>query len=311
MTHSETATPHTTDKARERDSTLVSRMLTLFALEEIDSNQFRKPGLDTEPRRIFGGQFVAQALAAATKTVDKTRLVHSLHAYFIRSGLTTLPLDFKVSRDRDGTNFSIRRVIISQEDRPVLSLTASFQDPHLGDHYQTTMPSVPAPETLKDDYTLPDRMTGLSSSAKIMLRRASPFQFRSTQPEKRFVPGKLAPQQNYWFRTAAKLRKIDDPMHRILLTYASDMMLLGTGMIPHGLRWYENSKNVSIASLDHSLWIHGEVHIDDWMFYSQKSPWSGEGRNLNLGHIYNRSGQLIATVAQEGMMRQNQQNADV
>lgn len=305
MATSDLIEPHITDAARDRDYALVARMLTLFELEKVDRDHFRIPGLQTKPRRIFGGQFVAQALSAAIQTVDSARLVHSLHAYFMRSGLTTLPLDFAVSRDRDGSNYSTRRVLISQNDDPIISMAASFQEREAGDHHQISMPSVPAPESLEDDYTLPERIKDMSPGAQALLRRGSPFQFRSTEPEERFALGKRAPRQEYWFRTAAKLPQVDAAMHCVLLTYASDMMLLGTGMIPHGLRWFEGGGSVRIASLDHSLWLHGDVQVDEWMFYMQESPWSGEGRNLNRGHIFDRSGGLIATVSQEGMMRRN------
>src|SRR5690606_17168037 len=144
------------------------------------------------------------------------------------------------------------------------------------------------------------RMPDLDPRAAALVGRASPLQFRSPWPEQRLGLGGAPAAQKFWFRVAAPLP--DDPaLHRTVLAYASDVMLLGVGLMPHGQRWF--SGEAKIASLDHALWVHGEVRMDDWLFYDQESPWSGEGRGLNRGHIYDRQGRLVATVAQEGAMR--------
>jgi len=288
---------------RERDRRLVARMIGLLNLDRLDSDHFRVPGLQSEPRRTFGGHLVGQALAAATTTVDPARQAHSLHAYFVRAGVTTSATDFSVARDADGSNLSFRRVLVTQEDRVLLSLSAAFQEPCAGDAHQEPMPPAPLPETLADDHVQASRIAGISPEALALAGRASPFQFRSLQPEVRFGSKPAPALQQFWFRAAAPVEG-DQAFQRIVLAYASDMMLLGTGLMPHGLRWFDGQARIS--SIDHALWIHGDVRMDDWLFYAQESPWSGQGRNLNRGHIFERSGRMVATVTQEGIMRRRQ-----
>jgi len=286
--------------ARERDRKLVARMVDLLKLDRVDADHFRVPGLDSEPRRTFGGHLVGQALAAATATVDPPRLAHSLHAYFVRAGVTTSATEFQVARDADGSNLSFRRVVVSQEGRVLLSLSASFQEPYAGDAHQEAMPPAPPPESLLDDHLQATRVAGISPEAQALAARASPFQFRSLQPEVRLGTDPAPALQRFWFRAAAPVPG-DQAFQRTVLAYASDMMLLGTGLMPHGLRWFDGKARIS--SIDHALWIHGDVQMDDWLFYAQESPWSGQGRNLNRGHIFDRGGRMVATVTQEGVMR--------
>ena len=289
--------------ARERDRKLVGRMVDLLKLQQVDASHFRVPGLAGEPRRTFGGHLIGQAVAAATATVDPPRLIHSLHAYFVRAGVTTSATELTVERDADGSNLSFRRVVVSQEGRVLLSLSASFQDAYLGDAHQEPMPPTPPPETLLDDHIQATQIAGISPEAQALAGRASPFLFRSLEPEVRLGTDPAPALQRYWFRAAAPVMG-DQAFQRTVLAYASDMMLLGTGLMPHGLRWFDS--RVRISSIDHALWIHGDVKMDDWLFYAQESPWSGQGRNLNRGHIFDRGGRMVATVTQEGVMRRRE-----
>lgn len=285
---------------RMRDRELVARMIALLKLDRVETDRFRVPGLRSEPRRMFGGHLVGQALAAATQTVDPQRRAHSLHAYFVRAGVTTSSTEFDVSRDGDGSNLSFRRVLVTQDGRVLLSLSASFQEAHQGDEHQDPMPAAPAPEELEDDFLQASRMPQITPEALAMIGRASPFQFRTPRLEQRMGSGRAPAQQQFWFRAAGPVEG-DQAFQRIVLAYASDMMLLGAGLMPHGMRWFDGQARIS--SIDHALWIHRDVVMDDWLFYAQESPWSGDGRNLNRGHIFDRAGRMVATATQEGLMR--------
>ena len=269
-------------------------------LERIEVDLFR--GRQTHERwsRVFGGQVVGQALMAACQTVD-ARKPHSLHAYFLRAGDPALPIVYQVARDRDGRSFSSRRVVAIQHGAPILNLAASFQTDEEGLSHQRDMPAVPPPETLEDE-----RSIALRHEAKILperrhsLARSRPIEFRPLDPEHRLGAGPHLDHECFWFRAVAPL-PTDQILHRVLLAYASDMMLLGTSMSPHGMHWLTHK--MQEASLDHALWIHGDVVLDDWLLYQQESPWSGGARGLSRGLIYNRAGRLIASVAQEGLIR--------
>jgi acyl-CoA thioesterase-2 len=297
--------PHPDSPAlgRDRAPALVARMLALFEFEQADAGLFRAPGMTTEPRRIFGGQLLAQALAAASRTVEAPRRAHYVSATFIRSGVTTSDMELRVERDSDGSTFSLRRVLVTQDGKPLLSLSASFQAPEPGDEHQVAAPAVPAPEELEDDRVAVERMDHLDEQSKAAVRRGSPFEFRSTYPHERFSLGPAEPVQEYWFRAATPLQSLDQAAQRVLLTYASDMMLMGTGMIPHGMRWFAGGMSGGGGSLNHAIWIHDDVQVDDWLLYRQDSPWSGGARNLNRGLIFNRAGRLVATTAQEALVR--------
>lgn len=295
-----TTSPPLSAAPRERDRLLVERMVALLDLRQDSADVFRVDGLATEPRRMFGGHLVGQAVAAATRTVEPGRLLHSLHAYFVRAGVTTAETQFQVFRDGDGSNLSFRRVVVSQEDRVLLNLSASFQAPYEGLAHQVRLPPVPGPEEVDDDHVQAARMPGVDPKALALVSRASPFQFRSPRPEQRLGTGAAPAAQQFWFRLAAPLAG-DQAFHRTVLAYGSDMMLLGVGLMPHGLRWFDGQARIS--SIDHSLWLHGDVAMDDWLFYDQESPWTGQGRSLNRGQIFDRHGRLVATVAQEGSMR--------
>lgn len=252
--------------------------------------------------RVFGGLVIGQALVAASKTVTATKAIHSLHAYFMRAGDSTLPIHYEVQNDRDGQSFSTRRVLAYQKDKPILSLTASFHTPESGMNHQYAMPDVPAPDQLLNNYQLADRYSEkISDKLMKILKRKLPIETRPIEQGIPFYNKEADTQHAVWFRSRQTLG--DNPIiHRAALAFASDMGLLSTCMRPHKLTWY--TPNLQSASLDHSLWLHEPfIQADDWMLYVMDTPWSGGARGFNRGSIYNQKGKLIASAAQEGLLR--------
>lgn len=252
---------------------------------------------------VYGGQAIAQALGAARRTVPPERHAHSLHAYFLRSGSSDLPIEFRVKRDFDGRSFSNRRVVASQRGEAILILSASFQAQQQGlSHQHSAMPDVPPPEDLVADRvatralaaTLPDGPT------RRALLGPHHIDVRSVEPRDWLDPQKRVPLSHVWFRTVAALPD-DEPVHRAVLAFASDVQLLSTALQPHGLSMRRG--DAKAASLDHAVWFHGHFRADDWLLYVMESPWSGLARGYARGQIFTRDGRLIASVAQEGMVR--------
>lgn len=279
---------------------LVERMVRLLDVEEIDTDLYRGPR-STRPNmqgRVFGGQVIGQALVSASRSVDEGRVAHSLHAYFMRAGDPAHPIVYQVMRDYDGRSFATRRVVALQHGKPILNLAASFQVPEGGMAHQAPMPEVPPPEALmaEADYWAMHGDT-LRPGVKENLIQPRPVEFRIVHPP---VPGPRPAQQRGWFRAAAPLP--DDPaVHRAVLAFASDMMLLHTSTLPHGVSWMTHS--VQTASLDHALWLHEDFRADDWLLYATDSPWSGHARGFNRGQVFTRDGRLVASVTQEGLIR--------
>lgn len=258
--------------------------------------------------RVFGGQVIAQALRAAQATAPEGFAAHSLHAYFLRGGEEGRDTDYEVARDLDGRSFANRRVIARQGDAPILTLTASFQRHEEGlAHQEAVVPDVPPPEDLQPDFELRreviekigERMT---EAQRALFLRPRPIEMRSVGPLHWLNREPSAPRARSWFRTCAPLP--DDPaLHRSAIAYASDYTLLGTAALPHGLSWFRGE--LTGASLDHAIWFHRpDTRADDWLLFATESPWSGRGRGFNRGMIFDRAGRLVASVAQEGMMRQ-------
>lgn len=251
--------------------------------------------------RIFGGQVIAQALAAAEATVPDDRPVHSLHAYFLRMGSDDLPLRHQVQRDLDGRSFSNRRVTSLQDDRLLLSLSASFHRREESIAHQDDMPDVPGPEGLASDTQLRladyDR---LPAQSRDFLTQDRALELRTVEQLPWFDPEPLPPITHTWMRVIAPLGD-DQRLHRALLAYATDMSLMRTVALPHALSWF--SGKMMDASLDHALWFHDDFRIDEWLLYQTTSHWSGNGRGMAKGKIWTRDGRLIASVAQEGMIR--------
>ncbi len=252
--------------------------------------------------RVFGGQVIGQALVAAQRTVPEGRAVHSLHAYFLRGGSEDHEIDFEVHRDLDGRSFANRRVVASQQDRPILSLSASFQTREQGlSHQDTAMPDVPPPEDLPNEAELKlNYAEAMTEEQRALFLRPRPIELRGASGRHWMNDQPAPPLAHTWIRAVAPLP--DDPhLHRAVLAYASDMQLLGTSILPHGLSWSRGE--VVSASLDHAIWFHGDFRADDWLLYATDSPWSGSGRGFNRGRVFTRDGRLVASVAQEGMIR--------
>jgi len=280
---------------------LVTQLTTLLDVEEIDTDLYRGPRLPGGVGRVFGGQVIAQALQAAQRSVDPDKTAHSLHAYFMRPGDENHPIIFRVVRDFEGRSFANRRVIAMQKGQPILNMTASFQTPSDGLHHQDAMPDVPDPDQLRSERELREQIRDqVPEKFRRFFLRARPIEIRPVNPRNWFAPDKIAPQQHSWFRVVAPLPD-DLALHRAMLAYASDMTLLGTCLLPHGVSWMTG--DVQTASLDHAIWLHEPFRFDEWLLYTTDSPWSGHARGFNRGKIYARDGRLVASVAQEGLIR--------
>lgn len=280
---------------------VVNELIDLLTLERLEENLFRGQSRDIGTKYVFGGQVLGQSLSAAQQTVDDARTVHSLHAYFLRAGDINAPIVFDVDRSRDGHSFSVRRVTAIQHGQPILVFAASFQKQESGVEHQFHIPEVPQPEDVPPQTPpSPAVLAGLSAKMQRWLSRMGPFEMRPVYPRDELNPSKRPPYQQVWFRLMDKIGD-DADMHRAMLAYASDFYLLGTSTFPSGISYYQH--NVQMASLDHALWFHRPFRIDDWLLYSLDSPSASGARGLARGSIYTREGVLVASVAQEGLIR--------
>jgi acyl-CoA thioesterase II len=281
---------------------LVAGLTTLLEVETLDTDLYRGPRKPGGRGRVFGGQVIAQGLMAASKSTEPDRILHSLHAYFMRPGNENFPVVYRVVRDYDGGSFSTRRVIAQQQGVPILNMAASFHKLEPGLQHQDSMPEVPAADELMSEADW--RQAHLALVPEVFHEHfltPRPIEVRSVDPSVWLTAEKGPPFQRAWFRAIAPLG--DDPLlHRAVLAYASDMQLLGTSARPHGKSWIRGE--LMMASLDHALWIHDDFRADEWMLYVTDSPWAGRGRGMNRGSIFAQDGRLIATVAQEGLIRQ-------
>jgi acyl-CoA thioesterase II len=285
------------------DETLEA-LIQQMDLEQLEVNLFRGQSKDLWGPRVFGGQVVGQALIAAERTIE-ARVPHSLHAYFLLPGDADAPIVYQVERIRDGKSFSARRVQAIQHGRPILSMIASFQVPEDGLEHAAPMPEVPPPEALLPTSTLNARWVAeagpLPPGAKEALLARSAIEFRPVEPRNPLAPSPAEPRQAVWFRAVDRVP--DDPrLHRCLLAYASDYHLVGTALRPHGRSWFQRS--MVVASLDHALWFHRDGRVDEWLLYVMDSPSSQKARGLARGLVYDAGGRLVASVAQEGLMRE-------
>jgi acyl-CoA thioesterase-2 len=279
------------------DETLQA-LIRQLDLEPLEVNLFRGQSRDTGMRAVFGGQVIGQALVAAERTVEG-RVPHSLHAYFLLPGDVGAPIVYQVDRVRDGRSFSARRVQAIQHGRPILSMIASFQTPEPGLEHAAPMPDVPPPEALPPSGELRARSL-FADPAQRQPGAAGAIEFRPVEPEDALPPASLEPRQSYWFRAVDRIP--DDPqLHRCLLAYASDWGFAGTALRPHGKRWHD--AGLIVASLDHALWFHRPARVDDWLLYVMDSPSAQGARGLSRGLVYDRAGRLVASVAQEALMR--------
>ena len=276
--------------------------LAVLDLEKIEDDVFRGISPPQPAQRVFGGQVLAQALVAANRTIEG-RPCHSLHAYFLRPGDPAIPILYQVDRSRDGASFSARRVVAVQHGVPIFTLAASFQKPQEGFEHQSQMPVVPGPEDLEDDQQVLLRDESLAPHIRSWVARERPFETRSVLGRGPFAPNgdraARAPVDHIWMRTRGS--GPDDPaIQRALLAYVSDMSLLDTSLLPHGRSIFSQ---VQVASLDHAMWFHREFRTDDWLLYAQDSPSASGARGFNRGSIHSRDGKLVASVAQEGLIR--------
>ncbi len=285
----------------------VGELLSLLQLERLEDNLFRGESRDIGTRYVFGGQVLGQALSAAQQTVEGDRIAHSLHAYFLRAGDIDKPIVYHVERTRDGGSFSMRRVTAIQHGKTIFNFAASFQVEETGVEHQLPMPSVPKPEDIEPDAGLPPEVLAkLPPKLQRWFGRSGPFEFRHVYPRDDLNPPKRPPFQQVWFRLSS--RAPDNPaLHRALLAYASDFHLIGTTMFPHGISFLQ--RNVQVASLDHALWFHRPFRVDEWLLYSCDSPTAQGGRGLARGMIYSEDGRLVASTAQEGLIRLRPESA--
>lgn len=281
-------------------ASIVAELIALLQLERIEDNLFRGQSRDIGTRYVFGGQVLGQALSAAQQTVDVSRNAHSLHAYFLRAGDIEAPIIYNVERSRDGQSFSARRVVAIQHGQPIFNMTASFHVPEGGAQHQLPMPTVPMPEDLPPYNPVPPgELDNVPAMRKRWLSKG-PFEFRHVHPRNELNPTRQPPYQNVWFRLVSPAPD-SDVLHRSLLAYASDFHLIGTTTFPHAISYLQ--PNVRMASLDHAMWFHRPFRTDDWLLYACDSPSAQESRGLARGMIYTREGVLVASTAQEGLIR--------
>jgi acyl-CoA thioesterase-2 len=277
-------------------------LLATLDLEQLEDNLFRGARGNEGWQRVYGGQVLAQALMAAIRTVDPARSVHSLHGYFLLAGDPTKPIIYDVERIRDGGSFTTRRVKAIQHGQAIFSMSASFHKLEPGFDHQSPMPGVPPPEALTNPKDLfGGLIDALPDSMRRYWERERPIDMRVVDVSRYLAREKKTPVQHIWIRTTGPLPD-DPPLHQAVLAYASDFTLLDTALIAHGKLLFD--ADVQLASLDHALWFHRPFRADEWMLYVQDSPSAYGARGFCRGSIYARDGSLVASVAQEGLMRQ-------
>lgn len=277
-------------------------LLDLLNIERLEQDLFRGTGAGGETTtRIYGGQVIAQALAAAYRTVPEDRLCHSLHGYFIRPGDPSIPVIYQVDRARDGGSFTTRRVVAIQHGRQILNLSASFHIAEDSWSHQHQMPDIAGPEHHAPREVLREAVQDrIPESRRAEFMRPRPIEFRSVAPRDFFEPEPADDVNHMWFRMKGAAGQSPQMQH-ILLAYASDMGLLGSALRPHGLTWYQG--RAMTASLDHALWFHNPIQFENWHLYAMDSPFSGGARGFARGSIFAQDGTLVASVAQEGLVR--------
>lgn len=284
-------------------SKAVDALLKTLDLEQLEQNLFRGVSPQVGWQRVFGGQVIGQALVAATRTVEPGRFVHSLHAYFLRPGDPSVPIVYEVDRLRDGKSFTTRRVVAVQHGHAIFAMSASYQSLEDGFSHQVAMPDVPMPEDLPSEKDLKDQYMHLApENVRRYWERERPIELRAVNPKHYFSREKLEPVQHVWVRATGELP--DDPgIHASILAYASDMTLLDTSLFAHGRSIFD--RDLQLASLDHAMWFHAPFRADDWLLYAQDSPSAAGSRGFNRGSLFTRDGRLVASTAQEGLIRAN------
>jgi acyl-CoA thioesterase-2 len=282
---------------------VLNELLYLLKLEKKEENIFRGKSQDLGFGSIFGGQVLGQSLSAAIQTVDKDKSVNSLHGYFLLAGDPGIPVEYKVDNLRDGRSFSSRHVSATQKGRVIFCMSASFHVKENGFEHQSSMPDVPGPDNLVSDLEYVRKIKDkIPESIRDQFLRAKPVEIRQVNPVNPFKPDKKEPFKYSWFKTSGRLP--DDPsIHKVLLAYASDFGLLATSLYPHGHTFWQ--REMTAASLDHSIWFHRDFRMDNWLLYAMESPSACSSRGLNRGQIFTRDGVLVASTVQEGLIRYN------
>jgi acyl-CoA thioesterase-2 len=292
----------TDEPANAQTGSALEHLLSILDLEPLEENLFRGRSPQHGWQRVYGGQVLGQALVAAVRTVPPERVAHSLHGYFLLPGDPARPIVYSVERVRDGGSFTTRRVTGIQHGRAMFVMSASFHVAEPGLDHQDTMPKVPPPEELPSEQQLSVKMLAqLPENMKSYWERERPIELRLVDSSRYFAREKRVPEQMVWMRASGRLPDAF-PLHQCVLAYASDFTLLDTALIAHGKLMFD--QDIQLASLDHALWLHRPFRADDWLLYAQESP-SGHGaRGFCRGRIFTRDGVLVASVAQEGLMRQ-------
>lgn len=283
-------------------SEILRDLVELLALEKIEEDHFRGRAVDPGWGTLFGGHVLGQALSAAAQTVPADRPVHSLHSYFLRPGRVDRPVLYVVDRIRDGKSFTTRRVVAVQAGRPIFNLAASFQVEEEGFDHADRMPEgVPGPDTLRSMHDLALRVADrIPEPLRARFTTPQPIELRPVVPLDPFAPKVGPPEHQVWFRADGALP--DDPsLHRYLLAYASDHQFLPTAMRPHGVSWL--TKGMQVASVDHAMWFHRPFRMDEWLLHVIESPSASGARGLVRGRFFAQDGRLVASTAQEGLIR--------
>lgn len=285
----------------ENTENVLEKLLFLLKLERIETNIFRGQSQDLGFGNLFGGQVMGQALSAASRTVEEDYQAHSLHGYFLLAGDVRKPVVYTVDRIRDGRSFVTRRVVALQDGRAIFTMAASFHKTEPGYEHQDPMPKIEGPDGIESEVEMAKRLAHrIPPEIYEKLACKKPIEIRVVNPINPFAPKILPPEKYIWFRAIDKITD-DMAIHRCMLAYASDFHLMVTALYPHGKTFW--SRDMQVASLDHSIWFHREFKMDDWLLYAMKSPSAGSARGLSLGSIFTRDGILVASVAQEGLLR--------
>jgi len=278
----------------------IADLLKLLELEQLELNLFRGESRDIGSPQVFGGQVLGQALMAASRTVTD-RTVHSLHAYFLRRGDFKAPIIYSVDRSRDGQSFSNRRIVAIQHGEQIFNMTASFQVEERGLEHQFEMPKVPPPEELADSSRVhPEILARLPERVRRLIETPRPFEFRSVQPIDLLQRQRGSPMRQVWFRAVSKVPE-GQTINRCLLAYVSDFYLLETATLPHGISAL--SGRAIVASIDHAMWFHRPLRVDEWLLYAVESPSASGSRGFARANVFARDGRLVASTAQEGLVR--------
>ena len=283
-------------------SQVLNELLELLSLEQIEKGLYRGQSQDLGFKALFGGQVMGQALSAAQGSVDENRHIHSLHSYFLRPGDASKPIVYEVENIRDGQSFNTRRVKAIQHGKAIFYMTASFQQAEVGLDHQNVMPEVTPPEELPSfmDFIF-DHQAYIPEAVRGKFLSEKPIELRPVEQYNWIKPEKAPPICHMWIKANGKLP--DDPrIHKYMLAYTSDFHFLPTALFSHGVTHWQ--PNFQIATIDHAMWFHRPFRFDEWLLYVMESPTTMGGRGLVKGQIYNRSGHLIATTMQEGVIRQ-------